>query len=134
MGKLNWSTVKKIRANYDKNVESKHSYCLKVAKEHNISEGMARQVLDNKKWYDKDYEPYLPGRNKLTEFDIYYIRQNFLNKDKDELVTEFIERWSYLKEVSKSQISNIIYNKIWVDKTYEVPKVFSNNIKTYYIK
>lgn len=123
--KLNWIVVNEIRNEFDSlnTGESKHQFCIRKGKQYKISDVEIRRIINNQRWKELHYEPYMPGKNlKLNIYDVRDIRKAFINKSPDISVKQFVELWSLHKNVSKSQIHRIIYNKSWNDVDYEPPK------------
>lgn len=136
MSKLDWLSVDIIRAEYDKckDKESKRQFCLRMAKREHVSDVLIRQVLNNQRWHDIFYAPYMPGQIfKLNKSDVAEIRNAFINRPDFVSVLDFIDIWSLKKKISKSQIERIIYNKSWYDENYKPPKSRQRNIITYKI-
>ena len=72
----------------------------------------------------------MPGYDyKLNLYDIRDIRKAFINKSPDISVKQFVELWALHKNVSKSQIQRIIYNRSWNDADYDPPKYRKKSIK-----
>ena len=122
---LSWTSVSMIRSKYKKSIgkESKHSFSVREAERSGVTDVEIRRILNNQRWRDSEYEPYMPGYDyKLNLYDIRDIRKAFINKSPDISVKQFVELWALHKNVSRSQIQRIIYNKSWNDADYEPPR------------
>ena len=122
--------IKEIRQNYNQDKESKKQYCVRIANKYNMSEAMIRHILNNKKYYDPNYEPYMPGKIlKVNQNIVNKIRQEYINRNKCIGYEEFIYEKQIQYNVSEHTIRDILYNRTWKDDMYKAP----GNIQSIYL-
>lgn len=133
MGKFSSDDILNIRHNYNKEVESKTAYCKRLAEKYNVDKTMIRQILNNQKYYDPNYTPYMPGgSNKVTKEDVDKIRDDYLKYyNGKRTIEDFIDDLQYRYNIGGNSIRNIIHNKTWKDENYDEPELKTG--KSFYV-
>ena len=113
MGKFSSDDILNIRHNYNKEVESKTAYCKRLAEKYNVDKTMIRQILNNQKYYDPNYTPYMPGgSNKVTKEDVDKIRDDYLKHyNGKRTIEDFIDDLQYRYNVTTTDPGDIALDK-----------------------
>ena len=106
--KTNWNIVNNVRRLYLEGLSRKE-----LSEQFSLHYIQICFIINNKNWYDPDYQIFLERKKKKQEEIINNIRREFKYMSQKELATKY--------NMNTSNISRIINNKLWHDPNYTPP-------------